>query len=73
MSKHPLFGTKHCDRCGEQLGAHVMSMFNLDTLCMSCKDKEKLHPDYDRACEVERQAVQNGVRNFAGIGKPKDL
>ena len=50
-----------------------MSMFNLDTLCIPCKDKEKLHPDYKQACEVERKAVQDGIRNFVGIGKPEDL
>jgi hypothetical protein len=73
MSKHALFGTEHCDRCGKELGTHVMSMFNKDTLCMDCKDKEKLHPDYNKAREAERQAIKNGDYNYMGIGKPADL
>lgn len=73
VSTHALFGTSHCDRCGQQLGVHTTSMFNFDTLCMPCKDKEKLHPDYEKAREAERQAIKNGDYNYVGIGRPVDL
>lgn len=50
-----------------------MSMFNTEMICMSCKDKEKRHPDYPAAQAAEREAVQKGNYNFEGIGKPADL
>jgi hypothetical protein len=40
---------------------------------MDCKEKEKQHPDYERAVERERQEVLNGNYNFEGIGLPDDL
>lgn len=50
-----------------------MSRFNHDMLCEDCIDKERAHPDYPRARDVEMQAVLNGDYNFAGIGLPIDL
>jgi len=40
---------------------------------MPCARKEKAHPDYKFAAEMERLAVKHGIRNYPGIGKPKDL
>ena len=67
--------TKFCPRCGKNLRTFVsvMSMFNLERICMPCKRKEKAHPDYEKAAAAERQAVRDGVRNYPGIGKPADL
>ena len=64
---------KHCQRCYQQATSHIMSMFNTEMICMSCKDKEKRHPDYPAAQAAEREAVQKGNYNFEGIGKPADL
>jgi hypothetical protein len=50
-----------------------MSKFNLDIICMDCKQKERNHPDYDRADKAECDAVRSGNYNFPGIGKPGDL
>ena len=50
-----------------------MSIFNKDRICMVCKEKEKAHPDYQKAVDAELQAVKSGNMNFAGIGKPADL
>ena len=66
---------KFCPRCGKNLRtfASVMSMFNLDRICMPCQRKEKAHPNYQMAADAERAAVKAGVRNYPGIGKPSDL
>jgi hypothetical protein len=50
-----------------------MSYFNEDDLCMECIAKERAHPMYATAKEVENEAVANGDFNFGGIGKPADL
>ena len=69
------FEKTFCDRCGKNLRTFVstMSRFNTDRICMPCARKEKVHPDYEIAAEMERLAVKHGIRNYPGIGKPKDL
>lgn len=62
-----------CDRCRKDTLATTMSFFNTDTLCLSCWDKERNHPDYARAVQVETEAVRRGNYKFPGIGKPSDL
>lgn len=58
-----------CDRCGGTLAAgRTMSMFNTQTICMSCAKAERERADYDRAREAERAAVAAGDHNFKGIG-----
>ncbi len=65
------FSQKYCDRCGGDLSSgRIMSMFNTDCLCMKCKEKERLLPEYNSAAEAERTAVFNGENNFQGIGLP---
>jgi hypothetical protein len=62
-----------CDRCGKATRVHIMSFFNTDDLCIECVKKEREHPMYATAQEVEREAVANGDYNYGGIGKPPDL
>lgn len=62
-----------CDRCHQDSRVTTMSMFNMDTVCMDCKEKETQHPDYEKAVEAERQACQRGDMNYPGIGKPENL
>lgn len=50
-----------------------MSMFNMDTLCIPCKEIEMKHPKYQDAVDAERESVSKGNMNYPGIGKPKDL
>lgn len=64
---------QRCDRCAASTRSTIMSMFNTDTLCQGCKERERQHPAYAIAAEAERSAVLGGIRNFAGIGKPEDL
>lgn len=50
-----------------------MSFFNTDVICMECYDKEKKHPKYKAAKEVEVNECKQGNYNFNGVGKPSDL
>ena len=63
------FTQTECDRCGGSLdGGRTMSMFNTDTICMTCADAERKRKDYEAAREAERAAVKAGDRNFKGVG-----
>ena len=61
-----------CDRCGTDLNGKcfTMSRFNTDYLCMSCKEEETQHPDYQLAVEAERAELAKGNWNYPGIGYP---
>ncbi len=63
------FIQKYCDRCGGDLSnGRIMSMFNTECICMKCKQAEMEQEDYNKACEEECKAVNNGVKNYLGIG-----
>ena len=62
-----------CKRCGKKTNVWTVSMFNTDECCVECINKEKEHPDYERALEEERRQCMMGNYNFQGIGKPSDL
>ena len=66
------FTKKTCDRCGGSLeGGRTMSMFNTETICMACKEKERKLPGYDAAHAAEVAAVRGGDYNFKGVGLRK--
>ena len=67
--------SSNCDRCGVSLEGKSASVsyFNTDFCCSDCLEREQQHPDYQRAKEVELEAVKRGDYNFKGIGKPADL
>jgi hypothetical protein len=57
-----------CPRCGESTnGKTTMSVFNTDTICIPCKDKEKEDPDYQLAVDTEADEVRKGNYNYPGI------
>jgi RNase P subunit RPR2 len=64
-----------CDRCKQPPidNTTIMSKFNTQVICTTCKDKEKEHTDYEAACKAENQAIDKGDRYFKGIGLPDDL
>jgi hypothetical protein len=62
-----------CDRCFCETSHSIMSKFNTDIICLTCKEKERAHPDYQKADAAETEAVRKGDYNFPGIGKPADL
>lgn len=62
-----------CDRCSKETLATMVSMFNLDEICLDCKDLERSHPLYREATRIEADACQAGDYNFPGIGRPVDL
>jgi hypothetical protein len=59
---------KYCDRCGGSLkGGRIMSMFNEDCICMSCKEKETKDPEYKKAVEADQKEIRKGNFNYKGI------
>jgi len=65
---------ENCDRCNRPTGnVTTMSMFNEDVICMSCKEKEKQHPDYKKAVDADNSEIKKGNYNFKGIGKPEKM
>ena len=63
------FTQRNCDRCGGTLeGGRIMSMYNEDCICMSCKEKKKKREDYKEARDTEAEAVRQGNYNFKGVG-----
>ncbi len=58
-----------CDRCGGSLAnGRIMSMFNQDCICMTCKEKETKRPDYKKAVDADNEQIRQGNYNFEGIG-----
>ena len=56
-----------CDRCaGTCDGVTTISMFNTEVICMSCKEIEKLDPEYEAACLAEKEAYRNGIKDYKG-------
>ena len=40
---------------------------------MDCKEEEKKDPEYEAACEAEREAVKRGDYNFSPIPNYKPI
>ncbi len=67
--RDPFFTKESCDRCGGSLSSgRIMSMYNTDCICMSCKEKEIGRPDYGKAVEADNAEIRKGNYNFPGIG-----
>lgn len=62
-----------CDRCGNKNSRHwFISWFNTDMLCPECRVKERKHPDYKRAKDVEFKEVLEGNMNYPRVGLPEN-
>lgn len=60
---------ENCERCNQPTnGITIMSMFNEQIICMTCKDKEKKREDYDKAVKADIDEIKKGNFNFKGIG-----
>jgi len=55
-----------CDRCGGSTNTTTMSMFNMDVICMDCKEEEKKDPEYEAASLDELESIRKGVKNYQG-------
>lgn len=62
-----------CDRCKKETNTFMMSFFNTEMCCLDCIEKEQKHPEYEKARKAELGALHFGMRNYEGIGLPKDL
>lgn len=68
MIMDKFFTQKTCDRCGGKLNkGRIMSMFNLECICIKCKEKERQCPDYKKAADAELAEVKKGNYNYRGI------
>lgn len=59
---------RRCPRCGDELTAWIMSIFNTEEICMSCVEDERKAPGYAAARQAESNAVAAGNLNFQGTG-----
>jgi len=57
----------HCDRCRKQSVGFIMSMYNTQWICMDCKEREEMRPDYQKA--VDRDIAEYMQRVEAARGK----
>ena len=63
------FTKTKCDRCHGSLdGGRICSMYNQQTICMTCKEKEQQRADYRKAVEADHAEIRKGNYNFQGIG-----
>ena len=56
----------HCHRCGEKSSIHIMSMFNHELICMTCKEAEKKRADYKAAEKKDIDAWMLRVKKARG-------
>jgi hypothetical protein len=64
---------ERCDRCKKEITSWSVSYFNTEKCCPECLEKEKKHPLYKYAKDMEHEQVKAGNYNYPGIGKPDDL
>jgi hypothetical protein len=75
-NKHRLkarYAMAQCERCGKDVAATIMSMFNTEMICIgtpdSCKEREEQDPRYKEAVAADEAAIRAGDYNFKGIGR----
>lgn len=62
------FTQKTCDRCGGSLEkGRIMSMFNIECICMECCKKERQDKDYEKAVKADHEEIKKGNYNYKGI------
>lgn len=44
-----------------------MSMYNMDCICLSCKDRESKRNDYGEAVKADHKEIKKGNFNYKGI------
>lgn len=68
MQKDTFFSQHSCDRCGGNLdGGRTMSAFSTECICMTCSDKEKQDPEYDKAVSADHEQIRCGNYNYSGL------
>lgn len=60
---------ENCERCDQPTnGITIMSMYNEQIICRTCKDNERKREDYSKAVEADNEEIRKGNFNFKGIG-----
>ena len=60
--------TGTCQRCFEETSSYIMSMYSTRLICLVCKNKEEVRPDYKDAVDADVAEIKKGNFNFKGIG-----
>lgn len=53
-----------CARCEKEGNTHSLSFLNMDMICLECEEKEKEHPLYQAARDVEFEQLQKGLQSI---------
>ena len=56
-----------CERCNEKSNTFICSIFNVQMICMSCKEQETKHPRYNDAVKKEYEELLKGNYNYEGL------
>ena len=59
-----------CQRCKGKTNSHTESVFDKAKICMTCRDREKRHPDFEKAACAFWKSRETGDSEFLGIGFP---
>lgn len=57
-----------CQRCGHIRINKCMSIFTIEKICTTCKQKEINNPRYEEALLAQIYEIESGNYNFKGIG-----
>ena len=63
----------NCDRCNRITDTLKMSLFTNHYICETCMQKERNHPDFEKARDTVLDEMNKGNYDFEGIGLPDDL
>lgn len=62
-----------CGRCRKPSTITTGSFFDTSMICIDCDERERSHPQFERAHDADVAAMRRGDFNFPGIGVPVDL
>ena len=57
-----------CDRCKKPTRSLMISVFNLQNICIDCSDEESDHPKYNEAISFLAKEESNGNMRSEGLG-----
>lgn len=63
-----------CERCKRQIDEPLKtSIFTDQNVCEACIQKERNHPQFEKARDTVQDEMNKGNYKFKGIGLPEDL
>ncbi len=72
--KDKFFTQEYCDRCGKSLkDGRIMSMLNTECICMKCSEKERKHPNFEKARDAEHELIKKNMANTNSISLSSEI